>query len=86
MLGFESRYPHTKNWGSETIVVKIRVKVGDNIELVHTTDEMTRLEPGDKGKVTKIEGETGDRLIWVKWKNGETLALLEEIDKFKIIK
>ena len=70
---------------SKPLVTKqIPVKVGDRIELVYTNDEITRLQPGDKGTVTKIEGEPGDRLIWVTWDNGETLALLEEIDRFKI--
>jgi len=62
------------------------VKVGDRIELVYTTDELTKLKPGDKGNVTKIDGDLGDRLIWVVWDNGEKLALLEEIDRFKIVK
>jgi len=65
---------------------KIEIKVGDRIELVNTTDELTKLTPGDKGKVIRIEGDPGDRLIWVKWDRGIELGLLEEIDKFKIIK
>ena len=66
--------------------MKQTVKVGDRIELVYTNDEMTRLQPGDRGTVTKVEGEPGDRLICVTWDNGEDLALLEEIDKFKVLK
>ena len=68
------------------LIVRQPFKVGDRIQLIHTTDEMTKLEPGDQGIVTKIEGEAGDRLIWIKWDNGEKLALLEEIDKFKVVK
>ena len=64
---------------------KIMVKVGDAIELVYTNDELTKIKPGDQGIVEEIEGEPGDRLIWVKWKNGQRLGLLEEIDKFKVI-
>ena len=65
---------------------KIEIKIGDRIELVFTTDEITKLQPGDQGTVTRIEGDPGDRLIWVKWDRGIELGLLEEIDKFKIVK
>ncbi len=64
--------------------MKIDVKVGDKIELIQTDDTMTNLSPGAKGIVTKIEED--QELIWVKWDNGEKLALLIGIDKFKIIK
>lgn len=64
---------------------KITIKVGDIIELVYTNDELTKIKPGEQGIVEEIEGEPGDRLIWVKWKNGQRLGLLEEIDKFKIV-
>ena len=67
------------------VKTKIMVKVGDAIELVYTNDELTKIKPGDQGIVEEIEGEPGDRLIWVKWKNGQRLGLLEEIDKFKVI-
>ena len=67
------------------MIKKIEVKVGDRIELVYTNDEMTKLQPGDRGTVTKIEGEAGDRLIWIDWDKGVKLGLLEEIDKFKVV-
>ena len=70
----------------KALVIKKSIKVGDRVELVYTNDEMTKLQPGDKGTITKIEGEVGDRLIWVDWDNGKKLGLLEEIDKFKIVK
>ncbi len=62
----------------------MKVKVGDRIELIKTDDTWTKLEPGSKGTVTEIEEEQD--LIWVDWDNGEKLALLNGIDKFKIIK
>jgi len=62
----------------------VKVKVGDKIELIHTDDTMTRLEKGAKGIVEKIEEDQD--LIWVKWENGERLALLNGIDKFKVLK
>jgi len=60
------------------------VKVGDRIELIEINDTMTKLENGSKGTVSKIEKE--QELIWIDWDNGEKLALLEGIDKFKVIK
>ena len=47
-------------------------------------DTLTRLKKGDKGTVIRIEED--EDLIWVDWDNGETLALLADIDKYKIIK
>ena len=61
----------------------MKTKVGDRIELVKTDDTWTKLEPGSKGTVVEIEEDQG--LIWIKWDNGEKLALLDGIDKFKII-
>lgn len=62
----------------------IRVKVGDKVELLEMEDTMTSLEKGARGTVTKIEEDQD--LIWVQWDNGERLALLIGIDKYKIIK
>lgn len=62
----------------------MKTKVGDRIELVKTDDTWTKLEPGSKGTVVEMEEDQG--LIWIKWDNGEKLALLDGIDKFKIIK
>ena len=47
-------------------------------------DTMTSLEAGSQGTVEKIDEY--EELIWVKWDNGERLALLDGIDKFKVIK
>lgn len=59
------------------------VKVGDKVELIETDDSWSKLEKGSRGIVFKIEKD--QELIWVEWENGEKLALLEGIDKFKII-
>ena len=64
--------------------MSIKVKVGDRVELSDMMDTMTKLEKGSKGTVSKIEEDQD--LIWVKWDNGEKLALLEGIDKFKVVK
>ena len=63
---------------------KKSVKIGDRVELVSMDDTMTELKPGDKGRVFRID--ENQELIWVNWDNGEQLALLVGVDKFKIIK
>ena len=60
------------------------VKIGDRVELIFINDTMTQLKQGAKGTVFKIEED--QELIWINWDNGEKLALIEGIDKFKIIK
>ena len=66
--------------------MKNKVNIGDRVELVFINDSMTRLKPGDQGIVLKIEDEADETLVWVQWDNGEHLALLDPIDKFKVIK
>ena len=61
----------------------VKLKVGNRVELLETTDTMTKLEKGSKGTVTKIEEDQD--LIWVNWDNGEKLAILIGIDRFKIV-
>jgi fructose-1,6-bisphosphatase len=66
--------------------MKKKVKIGDRIELDFINDSWTRLKPGDRGTVVKIESESDETLVWVQWDNGERLALLDPIDKFNVIK
>ncbi len=47
-------------------------------------DSLSKLNKGSKGTVEKVEPEQD--LIWVKWDNGEKLALLADVDKFRVIK
>jgi hypothetical protein len=63
---------------------KKKIKIGDRIELIDINDTWTKLEKGSKGTVKKIEED--QELILVTWDNGEELALLDGIDKFKILK
>ena len=60
------------------------VKVGDRVQLVFINDTWTELKPGDKGTIYKIDDN--QELIWVEWDNGEQLALLIGVDKFKLLK
>ena len=66
--------------------MKNKVNVGDRIQLVSINDTWTRLKPGDQGTVVKIEDESNETLIWVEWDTGERLALIDPIDKYKIVK
>jgi len=66
------------------VAEKKTVKVGDRVKLVSMDDTWTDLKPGDKGTVYKTN--EGQGLIWVDWDNGEQLALLKGVDKFKITK
>ncbi|MBN2066131.1 MAG: DUF4314 domain-containing protein [Candidatus Thermoplasmatota archaeon] len=63
---------------------KIKVKIGDRVELIETDDSWTSLQKGSRGTVTEIEEDQD--LIWVNWDNGERLALLIGTDRFKVIK
>ena len=64
--------------------IKRTVKIGDRVKLVSTDDSWTDLKPGDKGTVYKVD--ENQELIWVDWDNGEQLALLVGVDKFKVVK
>lgn len=60
------------------------VKVGDRIKIIEMDDGMSKLEKGSKGTVKNIDTEQD--LIWVDWDNGEKIALIVGIDKYKVIK
>ena len=62
---------------------KKNIKVGDRVELIETNDTWSKIEKGSKGTIKKIDID--QELIWIDWDNGEKLALLEGIDKYKII-
>jgi hypothetical protein len=70
--------------GIKNLKQKTTIKIGDRIELLEMTDTMTKLQKGSKGTVTKIEEDQD--LIWINWDNGEKLALLTDVDRFKLIK
>ncbi len=54
---------------------------GQCIELIHMEDQYS-VEPGTFGVIRYID-DIGN--ISVKWENGRTLALLQDIDKFRIL-
>ena len=55
-------------------------KTGDRIELIHTDDTYTKLQPGDKGTVDFIDAMG---TIHVKWDNGCTLGLIPNLDSWR---
>ena len=61
-----------------------KVKVGDRIKIVEMDDGLSNLEKGSKGTVKNIDVEQD--LIWVDWDNGEKIAAIKGIDKYKVIK
>jgi hypothetical protein len=63
---------------------KESVNVGDRIQLISIDDTWTKIKAGDGGIVVEIDEEQD--LIWVKWDNGERLALIDGVDKFKVVK
>lgn len=60
------------------------VNVGDRIQLISVDDTWTKIKAGDRGIVVEIDEE--QELVWVKWDNGERLALIDGVDKFKVLK
>lgn len=82
LCGFKSQYPHILELIK--LPTKKTIKVGDRVELIEMNDTWTKLVKGSKGDVSKIEKDQD--LIWVNWDNGEKLALLKGIDKYKVIK
>ena len=60
------------------------IKVGDRVKIIEMDDGLTKLEKGSKGTVKNIDTEQD--LIWVDWDNGERIALIRGIDKYKVIK
>ncbi len=61
-----------------------KVKVGDRIKIIEMDDGLSNLEKGSKGTVKNIDLDQD--LIWVDWDNGERIALIIGIDKYKVIK
>ncbi len=60
-------------------------KIGDKVELLSMNDPYTTLKTGDRGIIINISYHNEFDQIWVSWYNGSQLALLSNIDKFKVI-
>lgn len=63
---------------------------GDRVELEHTSDPYTSLEPGDRGTVTgtgivpaEVTGGRPERQVWVDWDSGSNLMMILGEDRIK---
>ena len=56
--------------------------VGTKIRLISMRDEKYPILPGTIGEVTHID-DMGS--IHMKWQNGSSLALIPEVDSFKVL-
>ena len=56
--------------------------VGTKIQLISMRDEKYPILPGTIGEVTHID-DIGN--IHVRWQNGSSLALIPEVDSFKVV-
>lgn len=56
--------------------------VGTKIQLISMRDEKYPVLPGTLGEVTGID-DAGS--IHMKWENGSSLALIPEVDSFKVV-
>ncbi len=56
--------------------------IGKKVELISTTDEYTKLQPGAIGVVSFID-DTGT--VFVNWDNGSRLGLIPGVDKWKFL-
>jgi len=63
----------------------MKLKKGDRIKLVLTTDKYTELEPGALGTVSSVNKTPWERQISVDWDSGSKLMLLEGIDKYELV-
>lgn len=59
-----------------------RYPVGTKIQLISMRDEKYPILPGTIGVVTHID-DLGS--IHMKWQNGSSLALIPEVDSFKVV-
>lgn len=56
--------------------------VGTRIQLISMRDEKYSVLPGTVGEVTHID-DMGS--IHMKWQNGSSLALIPEVDSFRVV-
>ena len=56
--------------------------IGTKIQLISMRDEKYSVIPGTVGEVTHID-DMGS--IHMKWENGSSLAIIPEVDSFKVV-
>ena len=72
------------NFSNEKEIARLREKypVGTKIQLISMHDEKYPVLPGTVGEVTHID-DMGS--IHMKWENGSSLAIIPEVDSFKVV-
>ncbi len=55
---------------------------GTRVELIYMDDPYSKLEPGSKGTVTRVD-PLGD--LEVNWDSGSCLKLIYGVDRFRVI-
>lgn len=63
--------------------VKEKYPTGTIVECINMGEEVRPIPTGTRGVVTLVD-DIGS--IHVSWENGSSLALIEEVDRFKVIK
>ena len=63
-----------------------KVKIGDRVVCIQMQDENVNVPVGTKGTVQKISKDPWGTQIEVKWDNGSTLALLDDVDVWMLDK
>jgi len=56
--------------------------IGRKVELISTTDDYTKLEPGSIGIVNFIDD---NGTVFINWENGSRLGLIPGVDKWRYI-
>jgi len=64
--------------------------LGKRIKLIHTDDKFTDLKSGDTGTIDDVREvnfleDDNFTQFWVKWDRGGYLALIKDVDRFKVI-
>ena len=63
-----------------------KVKIGDRVVCIQMQDDNVSVPVGTKGTVQKISKDPWGTQIEVKWDNGSTLALLDDVDVWMLDK
>ena len=63
-----------------------KVKIGDRVVCIQMQDDNVNVPVGTKGTVQKISKDPWGTQIEVKWDNGSTLALLDDVDVWMLDK
>jgi hypothetical protein len=63
------------------------LEVGDELVCVNMDDQFSPVKAGTTGTVKSVSEVMGSKIYYVKWDNGSSLALLDDVDQWrKIVK